>query len=387
MMKDIKFKAFYRMFLSAGLSIAFIGLLSILIGCRPEFIIDNPYENVNWEEYGRYKSDLHVHTNISDGDFTPQHIVDLYHSFGYTILAISDHDVVVYPWQEFTSFKPSKIMAGRFERGQLGERPHDDFFVFENRDPESLGMIAIQANEVSSHYHIGSYFCDHPGGNWPEFDGLLVGVDETLEAIAEKGGLAVLMHPGRHGADHEGVVPVEWYYDVFQRYDHLIGLEAYNSGLVEHQPGSIHKWDSVLTYFMPDRPVWGFSHDDFHNYRWSVPDRNFNIFLLPKLSVEEVRSAMENGVFYHVAGYERQDNAPPPPEINSIKTDSRKGTIHIEASNYEFIEWISDGSVVHVGDHINISELPDIGNYVRANIYQSKDGVRAGTQPFGISKP
>jgi hypothetical protein len=253
---------------------------------------------------------------------------------------------------------------------------------YENRNPGSLGMIAFPANEISQHHHLGSYFC-----LYEDRDRISSTVEESLDSIDEYNGLAVLFHPGRHGAEES--VPTEWYFDIFKHYDHLIGLEAYNSGLRGHQPGSIQKWDSILEHLMPDRPVWGFSNDDFHNFSMSVLGRNFNVFLLPELSVQEVRKSMENGSFYFVArdeGYYNGPHPPDPPEIRSIEVNPRKGTIHIEATNYQFIEWISDGKVIHVGDCINLSDLPDIGNYIRANIYQEKDGALAGTQPFGIRR-
>ncbi len=265
--------------------------------------------------------------------------------------------------------------------------PDEKIFIYENRNPDSLGMIAVQGNEISHNHHINSFFCDHE-----DLDSILT-ESETLEAIAAKNGLAVLNHPG----DYDGsrpirpFYPVEWYIDMFQRYDHLIGMEAYCNGLSQ-QPANINKWDSTLIRLMPDRPVWGFSNEDYHgDYRPSgevrhIIGRNGNIFLLPELSIEEVRSAMENGVFFIFHAPEG-NNGPPPPEINSIEVNSRKGAIYINASNYEYIEWISDGVVVHRGDKVILSDLPEIGRYIRAVLHESDNGTLTGTQPFGIRRP
>ncbi|MDR2834250.1 MAG: hypothetical protein LBV67_11090, partial [Streptococcaceae bacterium] len=35
-----------------------------------DFVIYNPYENVNWETFGQYRAALHTHTTISDGSAT-----------------------------------------------------------------------------------------------------------------------------------------------------------------------------------------------------------------------------------------------------------------------------------------------------------------------------
>ena len=38
------------------------------------------------------KSDLHIHTYYSDGEFSPEEIVDRWHDQGYKIISITDHD-------------------------------------------------------------------------------------------------------------------------------------------------------------------------------------------------------------------------------------------------------------------------------------------------------
>ncbi len=40
----------------------------------------------NW-----YKANLHCHTTVSDGRFTPEEIKELYKSRGYSIVGYSDH--------------------------------------------------------------------------------------------------------------------------------------------------------------------------------------------------------------------------------------------------------------------------------------------------------
>ena len=113
--------------------------------------------------------------------------------------------------------------------------------------------------------------------------------------------------------------------------------------------------------------------------------RNGNLFLLPELSKKEVRSAMEKGqflIFHNPKGTDEKSI----PEINSINVNPNDGLIEINASNYKYIDWISNGEVIHKGDFIVISKFPDMGSYVRAVVYSEKDGAFTGTQPFGIRK-
>jgi len=351
-------------------------LISGVTWCKPELVIENPYSEVNWEKYNRYTANLHTHTSRIGGHFSPNVVVDRYHDLEYKILAVSDHNMVTYPWQKFSDFKATPGTYQKYEEGILKDIPYDEIFNYENRDPDSMGMIAIQANEVSQHHHMLSYFNDHPGGE-------LKTESETLLAIAEKNGLAVLAHPGSYNGTRPNrkIYPIDWYVDIYQRNENLIGMEVFNNGL-NYYPGNFHRWDSTLTCLMPDRPVWGFSNDDFHG---GIMGRNWNVFLLPELSVDQVRYAMEHGLFYYVYDPEGHKGISPP-EILSVDVNSAKGIINIEAAGYEYIEWISDGEVIYRGNPIVLTDIPEVGNYVRAAIYQSEKGAVTGTQPFGIRR-
>lgn len=46
-------------------------------------------------EKNAYKANLHAHTNISDGTLTPEGVKDLYKSNGYSVVAYTDHDLLI----------------------------------------------------------------------------------------------------------------------------------------------------------------------------------------------------------------------------------------------------------------------------------------------------
>ena len=52
-----------------------------------EVLID---KNLNF-----YKANLHCHTTVSDGKMTPEEIKEIYKSNGYSVVAFTDHDVMV----------------------------------------------------------------------------------------------------------------------------------------------------------------------------------------------------------------------------------------------------------------------------------------------------
>ena len=51
-----------------------------------------------------YKANLHCHTNISDGRFSPEEVKELYVSRGYSVVAYTDHDLFI-PHHELTDEK------------------------------------------------------------------------------------------------------------------------------------------------------------------------------------------------------------------------------------------------------------------------------------------
>ena len=210
---------------------------------------------------------------------------------------------------------------------------------------------------------MGSYFTDHSDVN-------LTG-EETLTVLSEKKGLAMFMHPGRYD------FPVQWYLKLYKQYEPLIGLELFNGG----ETKCLEIWDSLLTELMPQRPVWGFSNDDAHTIHHF--GRNWNVFILPGLSEEDVRRGMEHGLSYYVYAPDRKSK-PEVPLINSVKINSRKGEIHISGTGQDSIVWISGGRKVFTGDKLELGKLPEISGYVRAVLYSNDGKTIVGTQPFGI---
>jgi hypothetical protein len=335
---------------------AFVFMLG---GCQPKWDIRNPYENVDWTTHLQYKANLHTHTTRSDGRMNPQTVVDKYQAHGYAILAVTDHNEVTWPWQGFATLSPSNRTRERLAEGLLV--PADT--VYENRDPVEMGMLAIQANELSRHHHMGSYFNDHNGTTTEE---------ESLEATAAKSGIITFMHPGRYKFG------VDWYVDFYTRYAHLVGQEVYNQG--DRYPNDRQLWDSILSVTMPQRSVWGFSNDDMHGE--SALGHNWNVFVLPEPTEEWVRKGMTEGRFYYVYAPEGHEG-PVPPSINGVMVNQKKGVIEITATGYDSIRWISEGQTVARGNKIQLKDHPDLMRYVRAELYGQGETI-AGTQPFGL---
>ena len=351
-------------FLKIALSLT--ALMLAVSACSQSWEITNPYEGIDWETHSQYKANFHTHTTMSDGRLNPHMVVDRYHQLGYNILAITDHNEVTYPWTAFAEMTASRTSHNRMQN--VPETMPENF-DYENRNPVALQMIDIQANELSRHHHMGSFFNDHNGTETEE---------ESLEATATKGGITMLYHPGRYQERNPEIYNLQWYIDVYGNYDHLFGLEVYNQG--DRYPNDRHMWDSILTVMMPDRPVWGYSNDDMHTENHI--GRNRNLLILPELNHEQVRHGMENGLSFFVYAPEGHDG-PPSPVIESIRVNGRKGTIEITATGYDSVIWISGGEIVHRGATIDLNNIEELSTYVRAKLH-GPGGTIKGTQPFGI---
>lgn len=316
---------------------------SVPIPPRSEIRIENPYAAVDWSRSRQHRANLHTHSRNSDGLHSPARVIDLYREASYAILAISDHNHVTWPWTEY------------------------------NRDPEKLGMLAVQANEISDTHHIGSYFCDYDinGRTYRPIIGAIgqprldISEEEVFEGIGEKDGLAVFFHPGRYD------YPAQWYVEFYQRFDHVVGLEVVNQR--DRYPQDRALWDTILSAMMPQRPVWGFSNDDFHRMRDF--GHAYNVFPLAEFSEHALRTAMENGSFYF-------SNGAAAPVIDEVIVDNEAGMITVAGRKHDTITWISEGRHVQRGSTLAYRETPAIRSYLRAELHGP--GGITYTNPFTV---
>ncbi|MFW5981293.1 MAG: PHP domain-containing protein [bacterium] len=335
--------------------------------------IDNPYEHVDWQNYQQHKANFQTHTVNSDGILTPAQAIKRYAELGYTVLSLTDHDDLnnyktTWPWEAY------------------------------GIEVETTEILAIQGNEISDTNHIVSLFNNYGGGSYSE--------RLAFEEIRGKDGLAIFSHPGRYDES------VEWYLDLFSKYEHLVGLEVYNQG--DRYQYDRNLWDKLLSSLMPERPVWGFSNDDMH-----LPyhlGRNINILVIEKLSKKKVKESLKNGSFYFAYTPIVGDSFP---EINNVIIEDNK--ISLEIDQYEEIVWLGASSPDDIednqfsfanrlnnvlkgikeleplyflfphnsslevarGESVSFAEIEDL-SYVRA-VIKGKSGI-SYTQAFGIIK-
>ncbi len=345
---------------------------------RPITIV-NPYEAIDWSTIEHHTANLHTHTRYSDGVLDPHHVIDTYHGIGYTILALTDHDhhhynarpQTLYPWTALSNIyeeikhEISPVWDETWE--EASEEPWQD------RDPETLGMVSIEGVEVSLPHHIGSYFNDYAERHDDELT--------VLQEIHDRDGLSVFFHPGRIGGNENQ--PYDWYVDYYQQFDSLIGMEVTSFTDGDWAAPQRELWDRVLYELLPERSVWGFANDDMHHE--GQLGRNRSVFLLDALNPENVRAAMEDG---HTYFYRSDDGRYSPNLLTLEEVTVTDEEIVLTVPEYDVIYWSTYdphhdiSEIIHHGPVLPFEQIPDYAVFVRGHVVGNE--ARLWTQPFGV---
>jgi hypothetical protein len=320
----------------------------------------NPYANINWMGINQYKANLHTHTTHSDGSHDPHEVIDFYYNANYKILALSDHNLITYPWTKLDSINPA----------------------YENRDPVLLDMLDIQGNELSASHHTGSLINSISGNG--------ANLDSSLHVMDSINSLGIFYHPGRYWKidsiyQSNQIYSPDWYVSQLQNHPKIAGLEVHNQG--NRCPNDRILWDILLLRMLPNRNIWGFSNDDMHY----CPDdcfKSYNIMLMGFLNLQDFKNAINNGAFFF-AYEENGDGNSLVPSIDSIVVNEINKSISLYANNYTKIHWISG---IEGSDSLRKSKIIDstvvfyydslTTPYVRAEIINQYGKLY--TQPFSF---
>ncbi|MCL2623343.1 MAG: hypothetical protein FWD31_06725 [Planctomycetaceae bacterium] len=373
--------------------------------------IANPYANVDWTTFGQYKAAYHTHSTNSDGGNTRAEMIEDHYTKGYDILNMADHNFVTTAWDE-----PG------YGRGAGQNNPGIGALSSERRAEINAGTGRNGRGMIGIPFGNEQSVTDHIITMWADFNNTARGgmtaeqkMAETMRTAEAAGGIAILAHPGRFtGGQNANLVAgaaasnnpdqVKKYVDLFMAFSQsLVGMEIMNRLDNETRSDRI-LWDNILMQTMPKgKSVWGFSNDDSHGLGES--GYNYNIMLLPELTADATREALETGAFYAVArvdrrlevnNFDRNGNVMPgggsaataylyaemtAPGISSIVVHG--STITIEGTNCDYIGWVADGVEISRGNTINLNDHSgQVSSYIRAHVV-GKGGV-AYTQPFGI---
>lgn len=395
------------------------------------YIITNPYENVDWDTWGAYKAQLHSHTNASDGYLTIHEYVQKHYDLNYDIVAVTDHGTINKGWNVVPETVPllRYIKKERTNMAPIEPLTDEEYDSYLNGTASSgtrthqNGMLdvpkGIELNMATpiADCHLTGYFSDYGQG----LAGVFGDYETPTAGVAENGGISMLSHVGEYvytdkdSADHVGQ-PVDDYYaekfaKIFLDYQGSSVGMGINSATDAHTRCDRILYDQILQKTIPNGVVpWSFTFSDSHNER-SLNDA-YTMHLMPSLTMDNFRSSMENGEFFSISHYsngvELNGMAEMPgyeddceskdymsddtPMVTRLSADQENDTITVEGTNFNMITWVSNGNVIlretDITDgtatldlHAELLDEP----YLYVRFYLTGDNGICYSQPFVLN--
>ena len=391
----------FKKILSAMLVAVFVLSLAIpAFAAEPEknFIIDNPYETVDWDAWDDYKTQLHCHTNASDGFLPVQQFCDMHYALNYEIVALTDHGTLNRGWNVVPDIVPLMRVIKKERTNNnapiipVPEEAYQGYLNGTNPDRTYLttdgdllertttnGMLDVPlGNEQNmatpfADCHLTSYWAEYGNG----YAGVFGDYETPCREVAKLDGITFLSHvgeyvyPDKDSADHVGQKIDEYYVNKFARIfldnpENSLGM-GINSATDAHTRCDRILYDQILQKTIPNGVVpWGNTFADSHN-ETSLNDA-YTMSWMPELTLEAFRECLENGQFFSVShfsngvelngmeempGFIEQDvydtraywldNTP---QVKRITVDEENDTITVEGINANIITWVSDCNVI-----------------------------------------
>jgi hypothetical protein len=301
-----------------------------------------------------FKGNTHTHSLRSDGDSTPEQVVQWYRDHDYDFLVLSDHNTL----------SPEAALNAKYGADHQflviqGEEVTDEV----QGQPVHLNALGVSATVAPQH---GARTLDV--------------LQRNVDAIRRAGGVPLIDHPNYLspiGADTLAQVERGGLIEVFNAHP------AANSRGSESVPGMEAVWDRILT---SGRLMYGLADDDAHTFKEAPtptaarPGRGWVFVHADRLATPSILQALERGDFYASTGVELADYQVAGTEITVDIRERPSRTYRVQ-----FIG--RNGRVLKEATSTCASyALSDDDLYVRVRIEDST-GALAWTQPVFRHQP
>lgn len=285
------------------------------------YTISNPYENIDWETVGQYKTGLHTHTTASDGDDTLFESIQRHYEAGFDMVATTDHSVVNYSWTD-----PSKgsnlvtgvmkligkssgemeylqATGGKFDNGvgyEVVSRNGDDYLITEDGRTMMRVPYGVEHNAVSVNAHVNAWFADYNRIFPSDYD-------DAVRTVDKLGGVSVMNHLGEYTQARYELFQEDAYdmdnltyryyinkfYGYIDKYDSCIGLDINSKG--DSRTRYDRKlWDVMLGMAADEgKTVTAIASSDAHQL--DKIDTGSTVVLANELSTPALKNALLNG--------------------------------------------------------------------------------------------
>lgn len=322
-----------------------------------------------------YKANLHCHSTISDGHLTPEQLKEAYLAKGYSIIAYTDHDVMI-PHPELADENFLPLTSYEME---VTEPKKADF-----SDARTCHLCYIALSPENTRqvcYHRSAYVWGNavPYRSRIDFDHdapdyvrryTAEGINDMIRIGRENGFFVTYNHPTWSLEDES----------IYSGYEGMNAMEICNYGCVcmGYDDRNSHQYDDLLRQ---GKRIFCIATDDNHN-RYPATSRHwdsfggFTVIKADKLEYKTITDALVKGDFY----------ASEAPLINELWFED--GRIHVTCSSADRVmlttgiraaEFVYDES----GEGITEAEFevkPNYG-YVRLTVID-KQGYSAYTNAY-----
>lgn len=281
-----------------------------------------PEENGNLKYY---KANLHCHSTVSDGAKTPEQLKEDYKAHGYSILAITDHEVFI-PHNELSDKDFLMLNGYEIEACGVGKTCHLCFVALEPDNTEEVCFCRanLWGNAKKNIKNV----------NINKKESMLLrpytkrGVNKLIKTGQKHGFFVTYNHP-------------TWSlesYPEYIRYKNADAMEITNYGCVVcgFDDDNGHAYDDMLRQ---GEKLFCISTDDNHNvYPDSSPDCDsyggYIMIASPSLNYGDVTAALKKGMFYSSTGTYKHTG----PEFHGITFEN--GEVHIKTSGVRSIAYM-----------------------------------------------
>ncbi len=395
-------KKILSVLLSTILVLQVFGLCISVSADEIKYTISDPYEDVDWDTWKGYKTQLHCHTTASDGFQTITEALEDYYALDYDVVAITDHGTTNEGWDKVPQTVPIMREIKKERSGgaknpiiPLTPQEYSDYkngsaespvFTYEengeivdtgNSRTHSNGMLDIYGgNELNMatpvcDCHLTCYWSDYGRG----YAGVYGDYETPAKEVNRDGGITMLAHigeyvyPDKDSADHVSKPVDEYFVNKFAKIfldnpGSCVGM-GINSATDAHTRCDRILYDQILMKTIPNGVTpWAFCFSDSHS-QTSINDAYVYCYM-PELTQDALRDCMSNGRLFAVShfsnGFELNGMQEMPgyddkpenrrwydndtPLVTKTEVDDETDTIKVWGENFDSITWISAGNVI-----------------------------------------
>lgn len=315
-----------------------------------------------------YKANLHCHTNVSDGQLSPEEVKKIYKEKGYSIVAYTDHDVLIaHPELADSEFLPLNGYEMEVtETTSNSDRPKTCHMCLIALAPDTCRQVCYHrskylfANAVN--YRDKLRFDE----NEPDYERAY-----THECISD------MMKKGRDSGFFVTYNHPTWSSETYQDYigyHHMHAMEICNYGceMMGFAEYNEKEYDDMLR---AGKRIYCIATDDNHN-RLADSFGGFTMIQADKLEYKAVTDALMAGNFYASQGPEIYDLWVEDGKFCVRCSDVRQIVLHTGSRRESTVTAAGDGIVNYAAFHI----APEDG-YVRLTVTDTA-GKHANTNAY-----